>query len=273
MPTPSLHRVAPFLLAGVVALLGATSGCTTSGVRTAGAPVPVRYLVPEPAGTAAPTPTTSEAPVPAESKTTTTKEAAAKTTTEEAKPEATKATGSERRNGCEGAVVHTVDGSAPGPHHLCIAGGGIVRITGFGPGDSVNARPASMVDCFYGGGVRECRLLRAGKVRFAMDGRTVTVRVPEAVPGQPTTACEQPGSVSDLDTTGEFMWSAPCLRVGATLRVLHLGPGLLRVAPAAAVDCSYDAAAYNCTIRKAATLVVTAELAQDDRVVSVVAIR
>lgn len=176
---------------------------------------------------------------------------------------------------CEGAVVHSVDAAKPGQlPQLCIALGGVVRIINLGPG-SLAAQPPTLVDCLYAAGTHQCRLIRAGTVRFTLapDARVMTVQVPAAVPGQPTTACSPPGSVVNLDTTEEMRWWAPCLRIGATLRVVNLGPGLLRAAPADAVTCHYAAGIHACQFRRPATVVFTATVDSLSRSGTVVAIR
>ena len=176
---------------------------------------------------------------------------------------------------CEGAVVHSVDAAQPGAlPRLCIALGGVVRIINLGPG-SLAAQPSTLVDCFYAAGTHQCRLIRAGTVRFTLapDARVLTVQVPAAVPGQPTTACSPPGSVVNLDTTEEMPWWAPCLRIGATLRVVNLGPGLLKAAPADAVTCRYEAGIHACQFRRPATVVFTATVDPASRSVTAVAVR
>jgi len=176
---------------------------------------------------------------------------------------------------CEGAVVHSVDAAQPGAlPRLCIALGGVVRIINLGPG-SLAAQPSTLVDCFYAAGTHQCRLIRAGTVRFTLapDARALTVQVPAAVPGQPTTACSPPGSVVNLDTTEEMPWWAPCLRIGATLRVVNLGPGLLKAAPADAVTCRYEAGIHACQFRRPATVVFTATVDPASRSVTAVAVR
>jgi len=176
---------------------------------------------------------------------------------------------------CEGAVVHSVDAATPGQFPgLCIALGGVVRIVNLGPGE-LAAQPSTLVDCFYAAGTHQCRLIRAGTVRFAVarGARVLTVQVPAAVPGQPTTACSPPGSVVNLDTNEEMRWWAPCLRIGATLRVVNLGPGLLGAVPADAVTCHYAAGIHACQFRRPATVVFTATLDSGSRSVTAVAIR
>ncbi|SNY64373.1 hypothetical protein [Paractinoplanes atraurantiacus] len=176
---------------------------------------------------------------------------------------------------CEGAVVRSVDVARPGAlPRLCVAVGGVVRLVNIGPG-SLSAQPAGAVDCFYAGGTYQCRLIRAGTVRFVLapEGRQLTVTVPAAVPGQPSTACAPAGSVVDLDTNDELGWWAPCLRLGATLRIVNLGPGLLARAPADAVSCYYEAGIHTCQFRLAASVTFTATRDTATRTVTAVAVR
>lgn len=178
-----------------------------------------------------------------------------------------------RAAACEGAVVHTVDAARPGTlPRLCVAVGGVVRVVNIGPG-SLRAQPASMVDCFYAAGTYQCRLIRTGTVRLTLDGRALTVRVPAAVPGRPSTACSPRGSVVDLDTLDELPWWSPCLRIGATLRVVNLGPGRLVATPAAAVTCRYEAGIHACQFRRPASVVLTATPDATSRSVTAVAVR
>jgi hypothetical protein len=178
-----------------------------------------------------------------------------------------------RAAGCEGAVVHTVDTTQPLPR-LCIAVGGVVRLVNIGPG-SLAAQPAAAVDCFYAAGTYQCRLIRTGTVRFTLapDARQLTVVVPAAVPGQPSTACSPAGSVVDLDTNDELPWWSPCLRAGATLRVVNLGPGMLAYTPASAVSCYYEAGIHACQFRRPASVVFTATIDSVSRSVTAVSVR
>jgi hypothetical protein len=176
---------------------------------------------------------------------------------------------------CQGAVTHSVDVSQPGPPApLCIAVGGVVRLVNLGPGQQT-AQPSTAVNCYYAGGVHQCRLIRAGTVRFTLapDARVLTVRVPASVPGQPSTACSSPGTVVDIDTNDELSWWSPCLRVGATLRIVNLGPGLLSRTPADAVTCQYAAGIHACQFRRPASVVFTAALDAGPRSVTAVAVR
>jgi hypothetical protein len=178
-----------------------------------------------------------------------------------------------RTAACEGAVVHTVDAARPGTlPRLCVAVGGVVRVVHLGPG-SLRPRPARLVDCFYAGGTYQCRLTRTGTVRLSLGERTLTVRVPARVPGRPSTACTPAGRVVNLDTLEELPWWSPCLRTGATLRVIHLGPGRLSVTPAGVLACRYEAGIHACRVRRPGTVVVTATPGTSRRSVAVVAVR
>lgn len=174
---------------------------------------------------------------------------------------------------CQGAVVHTVDVSQGGAlPQLCIAVGGVVRVANSGPG-TVAIQPDTMVDCYYAGGVHMCRLIRTGTVTFTVGTRQMTVRVPASVAGQPSPACTPPGGVVDLDTTDELSWWAPCLRLGATLRFVYLGPGLLTANPASAVTCRYAAGIHSCQFRRTGSVDFTATLDDFTRHVTAVAVR
>jgi hypothetical protein len=186
-----------------------------------------------------------------------------------------KAGNAARAAACEGAVVHSVDVSQPGPlPRLCVAVGGVVRLTNLGPGSLVE-QPSTMVNCFYAAGIHQCRLIGTGTVRFTLapGARELTVQVPAAVPGQPSTACSPRGSVVDFDTNEEMPWWSPCLRIGATLRVVNLGPGLLTATPADAVSCRYEAGIFACQFRRPASVVFTATLESASRSVTAVAVR
>ncbi|GLW28293.1 hypothetical protein [Actinoplanes regularis] len=176
---------------------------------------------------------------------------------------------------CEGAVVHEVDAAQPGAlPPLCIAVGGVVRVVNTGPGSLV-AQPATMADCFYAAGTYQCRLIRTGSVRLtlATGARELLVRVPATAPGQPSTACSPAGSVVNLDTAEELPWWSPCLRLGATLRVVNLGPGLLSATPADAVTCHYEAGVHACRFRRPASVVFTATSDATTRSVTAVVVR
>jgi hypothetical protein len=176
---------------------------------------------------------------------------------------------------CQGAVTRTVDVARPGPlPRLCVAVGGVVRLVNIGPG-SLAAQPSAAVDCFYAAGTYQCRLIRVGTVvlTLAPEGRQLTVTVPASVAGQPSTACAPAGSVVDLDTNDELGWWAPCLRLGATLRIVNLGPGLLTRTPADAVTCYYEAGIHACQFRRPAIVTFTATLDSTSRSVTAVAVR
>jgi hypothetical protein len=180
-----------------------------------------------------------------------------------------------RATACEGAVVHTVDAAPPGPlPRLCVAVGGVVRVVNIGPG-SLTATPSTMVNCFYAAGTYQCRLIATGTVRLTLapGARELTVRVPASAPGQPSTACAAAGSVVSIDTNDELPWWSPCLRLGATLRVVNLGPGMLTITPAGVVTCYYEGGVHVCQFRRPASARFTAALDEGDRSVVAVGVR
>ena len=158
---------------------------------------------------------------------------------------------------CQGAVIYVVNATqnaAP----ACIAVGGIVRIENLGPGE-LTATPTGWVDCFYAAGVHSCRLIHAGNVRFSWSSgsvqRQLAVRVAAAArPTQPAPACVPAGETYSIDTNDEMRWWSLCLKVGATLRVVNLGPGELAVNPRAAVSCYYEGGVHVCRIVAPATI-------------------
>ena len=175
---------------------------------------------------------------------------------------------------CEGPVVHTVDAAQPGSlPSLCVAVGGVVRLINIGPG-SVTAQPSTAADCLYAAGTYQCRLLRTGQVVLILaPNRTLAVQVPAAVPGRPSTACAPAGAVVDLDTNDEMRWWAPCVRLGATLRVVNLGPGLLSYSPATALTCHYEGGVHACQFRRPATVTLTSTIDETTRTVTAVGVR
>ena len=162
---------------------------------------------------------------------------------------------------CQGAVIYVVNatqGAAP----ACIAIGGIVRFENVGPGE-LSSTPAGAVDCLYAAGVHQCRLIKSGSVRFSWSSgsvqRQLAVRVAAAArPTQPAPACVPAGQTYDVDTNEEMRWWSLCLKVGATLRVVNLGPGELSVNPSAAVRCYYEAGIHACRIVAPGTITFTA---------------
>ena len=79
---------------------------------------------------------------------------------------------------CLGAVVHRIDASDTGPpwSPLCMAVGGVLRVENLGP-DGFAMSPDGNVSCWYEAGVRECRLIQAGTVRFTITNAHQTRRL------------------------------------------------------------------------------------------------
>jgi len=67
----------------------------------------------------------------------------------------------------------------------------VLRVENLGP-DGFSVSPADKVSCWYEAGVRECRLIRTGTVRFTITHSqaprplTVVVAEPSSPPGQST---------------------------------------------------------------------------------------
>jgi hypothetical protein len=81
-----------------------------------------------------------------------------------------------------GTVVFTVDAADSGQPWpaFCVAVGALLRLENQGP-EGVSVNPPDNVACMYEAGVRECRFLAPGTVRFAItrgtQTRTLTVVV------------------------------------------------------------------------------------------------
>jgi hypothetical protein len=79
-----------------------------------------------------------------------------------------------------GAVTFTIDASEDGPPWpaLCVAVGALLRLENHGP-EGVSWNPSDNVDCAYEAGIRQCRFLGPGTVRFTivLDTRTRTLTV------------------------------------------------------------------------------------------------
>jgi hypothetical protein len=79
-------------------------------------------------------------------------------------------------------VNFTVDAAEDGPPWPapCVAVGSLLRLENHGP-EGVSVIPPENVACLYEAGVRECRFLGPGTVRFTIeretDTRTLTVVV------------------------------------------------------------------------------------------------
>jgi hypothetical protein len=70
---------------------------------------------------------------------------------------------------CEVAGTYTVDASESGPRPsaLCLRVGSTLRLENLG-GDQLSASPANLASCWYEAGIQECRLVKAGTVRFTI---------------------------------------------------------------------------------------------------------
>jgi hypothetical protein len=153
--------------------------------------------------------------------------------------------------------------------------GGVLRVENLGP-DGFSRNPSDKVECTYEAGVRMCRLIEPGTIRFTIDRagqvRTLTVDVTRGS-SNPAPACGGARMTHTVDAnhTGP-PWSAACLKVGAELRVENLGPGNLTVTPSSAVSCRYEAAIHQCRIVKAGTFRAVTDGAGGVRSLTVVAI-
>jgi hypothetical protein len=165
---------------------------------------------------------------------------------------------------CRGAVVHELDaaGAAASWQPICLTVGGVLRVSNLGPG-GFSAAPAGKVACHYAAGVRECRLLHTGTVRFTItdagQSRTQVVRVVRATdPPRPSPACLPAGTTFTIDAAdgGPQGWAA-CMKLSGTVRVENLGPEGFRVRPAGAVVCAYEAAVRICRFTRPETVTFT----------------
>jgi hypothetical protein len=179
---------------------------------------------------------------------------------------------------CLGAVVYRIDAAAAGPatQRLCIAVGAVVRVENLGP-EGFSVSPSGSVECFYEAGVRLCRLVEPGSVRFTTDNgrqvRTITVDVTRRWPATGP-ACVAPGGTHTVDASENGPpWFAVCLKVGAQLRVENLGPGDLAVTPSRAMSCRYEAGIHQCRVVRTGTIRVVTDGAGGVRPLTVVAVR
>lgn len=178
---------------------------------------------------------------------------------------------------CLGAVEYRINVADTGAWpRLCIAVGGVLRVENLGPEGFSQSTP-NRAECEYEGAVRMCRLTEPGTVRFTIDNeqqiRTLTVVVARTS-SRPSTACLQSGATHTVDgAEAGPRWWAVCMRLGATLRVENLGPGLLKVTPSNAVSCQYEAAIHQCRIVRTGLLKVVVDQSTGVRPLTVVAIR
>jgi hypothetical protein len=82
---------------------------------------------------------------------------------------------------CEVAGKYTVDVLETGarPSALCLRVGSTLRLENLG-GDQLSVSPANLASCWYEAGIQECRLLKAGTMRFTItmtNDHTLTVVV------------------------------------------------------------------------------------------------
>lgn len=165
---------------------------------------------------------------------------------------------------CLGAVIHSIDASDTGPpwKRLCIAVGGVLRVTNLGP-DGFSVSSGDNVACNYAAGVRECRLLHPGTVTFtivnAHQTRTLTLVIAKASsPPKPSPACMAAGTTLTIDATdgGPQRWPV-CMKLNSMVRVVNLGPEGFLVRPAGAVTCTYEAAVRVCHFTRPQTVTFT----------------
>jgi len=183
-----------------------------------------------------------------------------------------------RPHTCLGAVYYTFDTTTAMPRWptLCISLGGVLRLANQGP-EGVSISPADKVSCFYEAGVRECRLIRTGTVRFTIvkpsGTRILTLIVAGSSP-RPAPACVPAGETHVVDVLdGGPPWNAICLKLGAVLRFENHGPDDFSVEPSGVVSCFYEAGVRECRFVKAGTVTFTILLTQETRTLTVVAIR
>jgi len=143
---------------------------------------------------------------------------------------------------CLGTIVHRINSGDTGPpwKPLCITVGGLLRFENLGPGGLRSSGP-NKADCWYEGGVHECRLIQTGTVRFIVDrgdkSRSLSVTIAKAPsnPG-PETACPRVATYTlDADRGGPPA-PAICMKLGTMVRIVNFGPDGLSVSPAANVS-------------------------------------
>ena len=147
---------------------------------------------------------------------------------------------------CLGTIVHRINAADTGPpwKPLCITVGGVLRFEHLGP-DALTMSARDKVDCWYEGGVFECRLVQTGTVRFTVTQgekkRSLTVVIAKAPsdPG-PDAACPRVATYT-LDAA-EFgpPWPAICMKLNTMLRIVNFGPDGFSVSPAANVSGGYQ---------------------------------
>ena len=147
---------------------------------------------------------------------------------------------------CLGTIVHRINAADTGPpwKPLCITVGGVLRFENLGP-DGLTMTPQDKVDCWYEGGMFECRLVQTGTVRFTVtrgdQKRSLTVVIAKAPSNpEPDPACPRTTHTLDAADTGP-PWPAICMKLNTMLRILNFGPDGFAVSPAANVSGWYEA--------------------------------
>jgi hypothetical protein len=140
----------------------------------------------------------------------------------------------------------------------CIEVGGVLWVEPHGP-DGFSYEPATKVSCSYEAGVRQCRLVETGTVRFTITRsgvtRALTVIVTKATsPPRASPACQATGTYT-LDASEDGpAWLAICLKKNVVLRVTNQGPEGFSATPDGIVSCHYEAGVRVCRFLKAGTV-------------------
>jgi len=177
-----------------------------------------------------------------------------------------------------GAVIHTIDASTDGSRWrtVCIAVGGLLRLTNLGPGQ-LAAASWDNIDCNYEAAVHECRLIHTGMVNFSVTNehgvRPLTVVVGAASsPPKPSPACATSSPYTIDASRGGPPWAAICAKVGTVVRVESLGPEGFDVKPGNLVSCWYEAAIRECTLVKAGTITFTTQPSPESELRSLIVV-
>jgi hypothetical protein len=232
-----------------LATTAAAASCTSAGAPATALPESAGVATPS---AASPTPTgsppTSSGPVPATSS-----------------PAGAPATGAPPAgSACLGALVHRIDAADTGPpwKRLCMTVGGVLRVTNLGP-EGFSASSWNSIECSYEAAVRDCRLLRAGTVKFTITNahqtRTLTLVIAKASSSSgPSPACTSRGTTFTIDAAAGGPPGRPvCMKASGVVRVVNLGPEGFQVSPSSAVVCSYEAAVRECRFTHPATVTFT----------------
>jgi hypothetical protein len=165
---------------------------------------------------------------------------------------------------CLGALVHRIDAADTGPpwKRLCMTVGGVLRVTNLGP-EGFSASSWNSIECSYEAAVRDCRLLRAGTVKFTITNahqtRTLTLRIAKASSSSvPSPACTPRGGTFTIDAAEDGPpGRGVCMKASGVVRVVNLGPDGFQVSPSDAVVCSYEAAVRECRFTRPDTVTFT----------------